>query len=103
MSRLIKVAEIEKLKNGILKTEIEGEEILLIREKDSIYAINNLCSHQEKELVTGFLENGAWVCPHHGARFDIKTGEALSMPAVEGIKTYNVKISGGEIFIEMEE
>ncbi len=102
MSKLIKVAEIENLKNGILKTEIEGEEILLIKEKESIYAISNICSHQEKELSAGFLENGAWVCPHHGARFDIKTGEALSMPAVEGIKTYNVKVSGSEIFIEIE-
>ncbi len=102
MSRLIKVAKIEEI-NEKLKIKIEDEEILLIRENNSIYAVSNTCSHQEKELFCGFLENGAWVCPHHGARFDIKTGEALSMPAVEGIKSYNVKMADGEIFIEMED
>lgn len=103
MSDLRKVAGIDQLQNGVLKVEIDGEEILLIKDGEKIYALSNICSHQEKELSSGFLENGVWVCPHHGARFDIKTGEALSMPAVEGIKSYKVEIKGNDIFIEMED
>ncbi|MCX7829724.1 MAG: non-heme iron oxygenase ferredoxin subunit [Acidobacteria bacterium] len=103
MSNLKKATCIENLKNGALKIEIDGEEVLLIQDKGAIYAISNVCSHQEKELSSGFFENGAWVCPHHGARFELKTGKPLSMPAVESIKTYKVVLKGNEIFIEMEE
>jgi len=103
MSKLTKIAGINELQKGVLKVEIEDKEILLVKDGENIYALSNICSHQEKELSSGFLENGAWVCPHHGARFDIKTGEALSMPAVEAIQTYKVEIKGNDIFIEMED
>ncbi len=103
MSKLIKVATVDDISEKKQKVSIDGEEILIIKDSENIYALSNICSHQEKELSSGFLENGAWVCPHHGARFDIKTGEALSMPAVESIKIYKVVIDKRDIFIEMEE
>ena len=102
MSNYKKIASYDEIGQKGLKIEIDGEEILLVKDGETVYAISNICSHQEKELFSGSLENGAWVCPHHGARFDLRTGEPLSMPAVEGIKTYKVKIVDKDVFVELD-
>lgn len=102
MSNYKKIANYDEIGKEGLKVEIDDEEILLVKDGENVYAISNICSHQEKELFSGSLENGAWVCPHHGARFDLITGESLSMPAVEGIKTYKVKIINKDVFIERD-
>ena len=93
MSNYKKIASYDEIGQKGLKIEIDGEEILLVKDGETVYAISNICSHQEKEL---------WVCPHHGARFDLRTGEPLSMPAVEGIKTYKVKIVDKDVFVELD-
>ncbi len=97
-----KVALIDEIKENGLKVEVDGEEILLIKNGDEIFAISNLCSHQEKEMSGGKIEGDAFICPHHGARFDLKTGKVLSMPAVEDIKIYKVILKDGAVFIESE-
>ncbi len=79
--------------------KVAGEEALLVRDGDKVYAISSLCSHQDMSLEGGHAENGAWVCPHHGAKFDLATGDALSMPAVEAIDVYDVKTEAGRVFL----
>jgi 3-phenylpropionate/trans-cinnamate dioxygenase ferredoxin component len=76
------------------------EEILLVRHGEKVYALAYLCSHQDMEMEGGHCEGEGWVCPHHGARFSLETGEALSMPAVEPVKRFDVKVEAGEVYVK---
>lgn len=76
------------------------EEVLLVRRGKEVFALGYLCSHQDMELEGGHLEGGAWVCPHHGARFDLATGAALAMPAVEPVPSYPVRLEGDRVFVK---
>jgi 3-phenylpropionate/trans-cinnamate dioxygenase ferredoxin subunit len=56
-----------------------------------------VCSHDGNILDDAPLEGQAVVCPRHGARFDVHSGKALSMPAVEDIPAYPVRVVDGQI------
>jgi 3-phenylpropionate/trans-cinnamate dioxygenase ferredoxin subunit len=99
MGEWVEVAGLDEIGDGGLHAMVGEDEVLLVRCKNKVFAVGYLCSHQDMELEGGHCEADGWVCPHHGARFDLKSGKALSMPAVEGIPTYPVKVEGGRVFI----
>jgi 3-phenylpropionate/trans-cinnamate dioxygenase ferredoxin component len=101
MSEWMEVANLADIPPGGLRVLLEDEEILLVKGPHKIHAISYLCSHQDMPLDNGSHLEGAWVCPHHGARFSLETGEALSMPAVSGIKIYEIKEVDGKIFVKV--
>lgn len=97
----VKAATLEEIGPGGLRVIVGEKEILLVRKGSEVFAIAYLCSHSEKPLEGGNIqEDGSWVCPHHGARFDLATGRALSMPAVEPVKTLCVKLEGNDVYVE---
>lgn len=61
------------------------------------YAIADICSHDDGPLGNGDLEGFEIVCPRHGARFDIRTGKVLNLPAIVDIPAYPVRIKDKEI------
>lgn len=67
----------------------------------SFYAISAWCSHQKATMVHGDLDGYELMCPLHGARFDIRNGSALSLPAVRPVESYKVKVDDGKIFIKI--
>ena len=64
-------------------------------------ATDYICSHEYVLLTEGWLENGCIECPLHAAQFDCRTGKALSAPADEDLKVYQVKIEGDDILLQM--
>jgi 3-phenylpropionate/trans-cinnamate dioxygenase ferredoxin component len=64
------------------------------------YAIEDRCSHDDGPLCEGDRDGLCIECPRHGARFDLRTGKALSLPATEGVDVYPVAVRDGEIFVE---
>ena len=62
------------------------------------FVIEDVCSHDGQPLTDGPLTDGSIACPRHGARFDLKSGDALCMPATKGIRTFQVEIRDGEIW-----
>ncbi len=96
----VEVASIDEIGPEGRHAIVGDEEVLLIRHEDKVYALGYLCSHQDMELEGGHVEDGGWTCPHHGARFALETGEALAMPAFEGVPTYEVKVDGGKVFVK---
>ncbi|MEZ6048555.1 MAG: non-heme iron oxygenase ferredoxin subunit [Planctomycetaceae bacterium] len=78
---------------------VDDVPVLLIKQEDHFYAIEDVCSHDGQPLSDGPIENCQITCPRHGARFDLTTGEALCMPATEAIPTYDVKIENGRIWL----
>lgn len=87
----------------ILAADLEGTAVLLVRHRGCIYAVENRCTHDGSEMNEGFLdESGALVCPHHGARFSLQDGAALSAPAYEPLTTFAVRVEAGCIALRDE-
>jgi len=77
--------------------------ILLCKVNGSVYAIDDRCTHDDGPLGEGRLDGFQIECPRHGARFDIRDGRAVRMPAVSPVKAYPVRVEGGQVFVEVEE
>ncbi|MBX3052510.1 MAG: non-heme iron oxygenase ferredoxin subunit [Caldilineaceae bacterium] len=97
-----KVASVSDIPVGGRKlVEIGGVRIAIFNLDGELHAIEDVCTHDGGPLVEGEVMNECQVqCPRHGARFDIRTGAALSMPAFEATNTYAVEIDGDDIFVE---
>ena len=102
VDEFIKVAHLSELPAGQSKlVEVDDVRVALFNLDGAIYAIEDICTHDGGPLVEGDIVNGHQVkCPRHGARFDICTGAALSLPAFRAITSYAVRIEGDDILIE---
>ena len=97
----VRVAEVGDLVNGErLFVEIDDFSIVVFNIAGKLFAIEDVCSHDNGPLGDGDLEEEhEIVCPRHGAHFDVRNGEALTFPAVTDIPAYPVQIVDG--FIEV--
>jgi 3-phenylpropionate/trans-cinnamate dioxygenase ferredoxin subunit len=104
MSELQKVATLDEIRPGGRKSLVfDDRAVLLLRVGDEFFAVEDVCSHDGQPLTDGPLEGTAIECPRHGARFDVRTGRPLCMPAVEPIATYEVKVVGNDILLRDRE
>jgi 3-phenylpropionate/trans-cinnamate dioxygenase ferredoxin subunit len=76
---------------------VGGREIAVANVAGRLYAIDNVCTHDGEELAGGPLEGDEIICPRHGARFSLKTGAALTPPAYEPVKVYDVRVDDGRV------
>ena len=74
--------------------------VALINLGGHIYCIEDVCTHDGGPVADGDIEGFAIECPRHGAKFDLRDGCVLSMPAVVPIPTYQVKIDGNQVYVE---
>lgn len=81
-----------------LEVFVEDTPVLLIRVVDQYFAIEDVCTHDGQPLTDGCIEEGAIVCPRHGARFDLQTGKALCMPATKPVRTFELEVRDRKIF-----
>jgi len=96
----VTVASVEELADGErLIFDIGDLPVALFNLGGQYYAIADLCSHDDGPVAEGELEGLEIACPRHGARFDMETGEALTLPAVVDIPTYPVRVVGDDIQI----
>lgn len=97
-----KVASLGDLEpNGQFVFEVDGNMLLLVRVGDQFYCIDDVCTHDGGTLSDGEIEDRCIICPRHGAKFSLETGEALTMPATESTGSYPVKIIGHDIFVSV--
>jgi len=97
------VADISECPDGErLFIEIDNEYIVIFNIDGNYYAVADLCSHDNGPLGDGEVEDHCIVCPRHGARFDLRTGDAVTLPAVQGILSYPIRVQGGTIEIGFE-
>ena len=71
--------------------------ILLMNIDGTFYAVENMCSHAEYELIEGEISGCKIECPKHGAWFDVRSGEALSPPADRPLKIFAARVEGDEV------
>ena len=104
-TRWIRVADAEEVPAGQIRVFDAGEEsVALCRTlRGEVYAVEDVCTHDGGPLGEGDLDEFAIECPRHGARFDVRTGEVLCMPAVVPVRTFPVKEEDGGLFVEVED
>ena len=66
------------------------------------FAIDDLCTHDGGSLDQGELDGDEVECPRHGARFDVRTGRAVQLPAFQPVETHAVRVDGDAIQVEVE-
>ena len=92
------IATIDDLPSGErLIVQIDDQEILVFNIAGEVFAIENVCSHDGNPLDDGEVNDHEITCVRHGARFDLRTGEVRSLPAVIGIPAYPTRIVDGKI------
>jgi 3-phenylpropionate/trans-cinnamate dioxygenase ferredoxin subunit len=87
---------------GVKVVRIEDQTIAVFFVGGRYYALDDVCTHDGGPLASGFVEGVEIECPRHGARFDLATGAALTLPAVSPVTTYEVKLEGDDIGIAWE-
>ncbi len=98
----VKVASVADIANNSVKViEANGKRIALCHAEGEFFAIADLCTHDNGPLGEGELSDHQVECPRHGARFDIRTGKALCLPAILPVPTYKVEVRQDEVFIEV--
>jgi len=84
-----------------VRIEKNGESICVARIGDEVFAINDTCSHSDASLSEGEISDFKIECWLHGAEFDLRTGQALTPPAVSPVKTYQVSVDGDSVTVEI--
>ncbi|MCC6511726.1 MAG: non-heme iron oxygenase ferredoxin subunit [Pirellulaceae bacterium] len=102
MSEFIEVAKLSAIPvGGKLCVEIDDRYIVLVHLDGTVYCIDDVCTHDGGPLGEGELIDHCLVCPRHGAKFDIRTGAAVCMPATEATGCHTVRIEGDKIFVKL--
>jgi 3-phenylpropionate/trans-cinnamate dioxygenase ferredoxin subunit len=83
-----------------LSVEVDDVELIIARCATGLYAVENRCTHDGQSLSGAEIEACQIICPRHGARFCLMSGEALTPPAYEALRTFKVRESHGRIFVE---
>lgn len=102
MSDWIKACSLDEVAEGQMHSFThDDKKILLANIKGKIYATDQICTHAEADLSTGFLTEEGVRCPLHLSVFNLENGKPQNPPAEEPLKTYNVKIEQNEIYVEV--
>ena len=70
--------------------------VVVVNLDGEFFAVEDVCTHDGGPLGEGKLAGCELICPRHGARFDVRTGDATRMPAFEPVPTYEVRVENGE-------
>ena len=94
----IEIAPASELPNGErLFVDVGDRPIVIFNIAGQLFAIGDVCSHDDGPLGDGMIEGFNVVCPRHGAEFDVRSGKVMQMPAVVDIPAYPVRVVEGMI------
>jgi 3-phenylpropionate/trans-cinnamate dioxygenase ferredoxin subunit len=104
MNEFIAVAKTSEVPDpGKMLVEVGERLVVLIHAAGHWYALDDVCTHDGGPLSEGPLDasKGTLACPRHGAKFDIKTGAALTMPATKPTVAHDVKVADEQVFVRI--
>lgn len=104
MGEFVNVAKTSELVDGA-KRLIEAEDrlVILFRIGDDYFCIDDVCTHDGGTLSDGEFSGCEIECPRHGAKFDVRTGEAVCMPATQDTVAHEVKVDGEDILVRIND
>jgi len=98
MSDWVDVAAIEELAPGTHRVvDVDGADVAVFHLADGFHAVEDVCTHDGGTLTGGAVDGDVIVCPRHGARFSLKTGEVLAPPAYEPIHCFPIRVHEGRV------
>ena len=104
MSEFVSVAKTSDLSDpGQMLVEVEDRLVALFKVNGQLFALDDVCTHDGGPLAEGKLEDHTIACPRHGAKFDIRDGHALTMPATEDTVSHDVKVEGDAVYVRLRE
>jgi 3-phenylpropionate/trans-cinnamate dioxygenase ferredoxin subunit len=104
MSDFTKVANVSELPDpGKATVECDDQIVVLFNCNGQIFCIDDVCTHDGGPLGDGELTGCEIACPRHGAKFDVRTGKALTMPATQDTRSHEVRIDGDDILVRISE
>jgi 3-phenylpropionate/trans-cinnamate dioxygenase ferredoxin component len=93
----------QDLPDGQSKTLAVGRRMVaIVHSGETFYAIEDICTHDGAPLTGGEIEGSEIICPRHGARFCLRTGEALTPPAYEPVRVFETKIEDGRLWVRAD-
>jgi 3-phenylpropionate/trans-cinnamate dioxygenase ferredoxin subunit len=96
----VRVGRLDEIPEGGVTIVQSGSLFLGVYRIDGrLYAIEDRCSHDDGPLCEGDREGYEVICPRHGARFDIRTGAVLQLPATEDVESFPVEVRDGDVFV----
>lgn len=97
-AEFIDIAPASELPNGErLFVDLGDKPIVILNIAGKLFALGDICTHDDGPLGDGMIEGFNIVCPRHGGEFDVRTGQAVQMPAVVDIPAYPVRVVDGMI------
>jgi 3-phenylpropionate/trans-cinnamate dioxygenase ferredoxin component len=83
-----------------LSVEVDGLALVVVRCGNDLYAVEDRCTHDGESFEGAEVDSCELICPRHGARFCLRSGEALTPPAYEPLRTYAVRQENGRLLLE---
>jgi 3-phenylpropionate/trans-cinnamate dioxygenase ferredoxin subunit len=93
----------ELAEDAAVAVEVDGQPVCLARTQGEVLALADECSHAEVALSDGEVSGGTVECWLHGSRFDLRTGKPIGPPATEAVKTYQVRVDGDDVLVDVKE
>ncbi len=104
MSEFVAAGKVSELSDpGKIMLEVDDRMVVLLQINSQYFCIDDVCTHDGGPLGEGELCGHELACPRHGAKFDVRTGAALTMPATEGTVVHEVKVEGDDIFVRIKD
>jgi 3-phenylpropionate/trans-cinnamate dioxygenase ferredoxin subunit len=101
MAEWVEAGSTEELPPGsYTSVDVDDVQIAVFNCDGEFYAIEDVCTHDYGQLTGGDMEGCQVVCPRHGAKFDITSGEALTAPAYEPVDTFPIKVEDGKVYVQ---
>jgi len=100
---ILPASDLEGLQQKYVEVDDDIQVMLFRGEDNSFYCVEAWCSHQKVSLATGQLDGYEIMCSLHGARFDIRDGKHLCMPAVRGLQSFPLREKAGQIEIDISD
>ncbi|HYK92968.1 MAG TPA: Rieske 2Fe-2S domain-containing protein [Thermoplasmata archaeon] len=84
-----------------VRVSTQGREIAVFNVAGQLYAIDAKCTHVGGPLDKGAVQEFVVNCPWHGSHFDVRTGEVRRGPAIKPVRSYPVRVEGGQLVLEI--
>ncbi|QDU56498.1 non-heme iron oxygenase ferredoxin subunit [Aeoliella mucimassa] len=104
MSDFVSVASVDSFADPDRQlVEVDDQLVVLVHAGGNFFALDDVCTHDGGPLSDGAIdpEGCTIACPRHGAKFDLATGAAKTMPATKATKAHEVKVEGGQVYVRL--